>query len=130
MDLRVKYKEGVRFVAETRGHRIEIDQPLGGGGQDRGMTPPELLLASLGSCAAYVLYFSLINAWGATRASLVTYVFPIVGLALGIFVLGERVQWNLFAGTALVAGGIVIVNGSQVLNAISARRRAPTVAGR
>ena len=53
MDLRVTYKEGVRFEAETRGHRLEIDQPLSGGGQDRGMTPPELLLASLGSCAAY-----------------------------------------------------------------------------
>ena len=53
MDLRVTYKDGVRFEAETRGHRIEIDQPIGGGGQDRGMTPPELLLASLGSCAAY-----------------------------------------------------------------------------
>ena len=53
MDLRVTYKDGVRFEAETRGHRIEIDQPITGGGQDRGMTPPELLLASLGSCAAY-----------------------------------------------------------------------------
>lgn len=53
MDLRVTYKGGVRFEAETRGHRIEIDQPITGGGQDRGMTPPELLLASLGSCAAY-----------------------------------------------------------------------------
>lgn len=53
MDLRVIYKDGVRFEAETRGHRIEIDQPITGGGQDRGMTPPELLLASLGSCAAY-----------------------------------------------------------------------------
>ena len=53
MDLRVTYKDGVRFEAETRGHRIEIDQPISGGGQDRGMTPPELLLAALGSCAAY-----------------------------------------------------------------------------
>ena len=53
MDLRVTYKDGVRFEAETRGHRIAVDQPLSGGGQDLGMTPPELLLASLGSCAAY-----------------------------------------------------------------------------
>ena len=53
MELRVTYKEGVRFVAEVRGHQLTIDQPLSGGGQDLGMTPPELLLASLGSCAAY-----------------------------------------------------------------------------
>ncbi|MEQ1910037.1 MAG: DMT family transporter [Vicinamibacterales bacterium] len=87
-------------------------------------------LGLLGSCAAYVLYFSLINAWGATRASLVTYVFPVVGLALGIFVLGEQVQWNLFVGTALVAAGIVIVSGRQLLTAVNARRGAPAVAGR
>lgn len=53
MELRVIYKDGVRFEAEARGHRLTIDQPLSGGGQDLGMTPPELLLASLGSCAAY-----------------------------------------------------------------------------
>ena len=87
-------------------------------------------LGLLGSCAAYVLYFSLINAWGATRASLVTYVFPVVGLALGIFVLGEQVQWNLFVGTALVAAGIVIVNSRQVVHAIGGRRAAPATAHR
>jgi drug/metabolite transporter (DMT)-like permease len=79
-------------------------------------------LGLLGSCAAYVLYFSLINAWGATRASLVTYVFPIVGLGLGIFVLGEHARWNLFVGTALVAAGIGVVNGRQVMAAITARK--------
>ena len=79
-------------------------------------------LGLLGSCAAYILYFSLINAWGATRAALVTYVFPSVGLALGIFVLGEEVQWNLFVGTALVAAGIVIVNGQQLLTALGSTK--------
>ena len=29
------------------------DQPVENGGDDRGMTPPEFLLASLGTCAAY-----------------------------------------------------------------------------
>ena len=83
-------------------------------------------LGILGSCVAYILYFSLINAWGATRASLVTYVFPVVGLALGILVLGERPQWNLFAGTALVAAGIVTVNGRQMFaGMIQSRRPAP-----
>ena len=53
MELKVFYKDGVRFEAETRGHRLESDQPIGQGGQDLGMTPPELLLASLGTCAGY-----------------------------------------------------------------------------
>lgn len=80
-------------------------------------------LGILGSCVAYILYFSLINAWGATRASLVTYIFPVVGLALGILVLGEQPQWNLFAGTALVAAGIVTVNGRQMFASLLQSRR-------
>jgi drug/metabolite transporter (DMT)-like permease len=67
-------------------------------------------LGLLGSCLAYVLYFSLINAWGATRATLVTYVFPLVGLVLGIVVLGEPTDWRLLAGTAMIVGGIIVVN--------------------
>lgn len=67
-------------------------------------------LGLLGSCAAYLLYFYLINAWGPTRATLVTYVFPVVGLALGIIFLGESADWRLFAGSALIVGGIALVN--------------------
>ncbi|MFN9266001.1 MAG: OsmC family protein [Acidobacteriota bacterium] len=47
------YETDARCVAETRGHQIIIDQPLDNHGTDEGMTPPELLLASLGTCAMY-----------------------------------------------------------------------------
>lgn len=67
-------------------------------------------LGFLGSCVAYLLYFHLLNAWGATRASLVTYVFPVVGLLLGIVFLDEVVDWHLLVGSALVVAGIVVVN--------------------
>jgi drug/metabolite transporter (DMT)-like permease len=66
-------------------------------------------LGLLGSCLAYLLYFYLIGAWGATRASLVTYVFPVIGLVLGITFLGERVDWHLALGSLLVVGGIFVV---------------------
>lgn len=36
-----------------RGHRLVCDQPMHAGGQDQGITPPEFLLASLGTCAGY-----------------------------------------------------------------------------
>lgn len=75
-------------------------------------------LGLLGSCTAYLLYFSLLNAWGATRASLVTYVFPVVGLLLGIIILDEPVDWRLAAGTALIVAGIVIVNAHAVRAAL------------
>lgn len=67
-------------------------------------------LGLLGSCSAYMLYFYLINAWGATRSSLVTYVFPIIGLILGIAFLGESLDLRLLGGSALVIAGIVVVN--------------------
>ncbi len=67
-------------------------------------------LGLLGSCLAYLLFFYLINAWGPTRASVVTYVFPVIGVILGIVFLKEVVDWRLIAGTLLVAGGILVLN--------------------
>jgi putative redox protein len=52
MEVRVRYIEGKHFDATTRGHRVVTDQPEPSG-QDLGMTPPELMLSALGSCAAY-----------------------------------------------------------------------------
>lgn len=43
----------VKFEAVARGHRVICDQPLTNGGQDSGMTPPEFLLVSLGTCAGF-----------------------------------------------------------------------------
>ncbi len=67
-------------------------------------------LGLLGSCVAYMLFFYLINAWGPTRASLVTYVFPVIGLILGILFLHESPDWRLLAGSALIVAGILVVN--------------------
>src|SRR5574341_1253278 len=67
-------------------------------------------LGLLGSCLAYLLFFYLINTWGPTRASLVTYVFPVIGLMLGIIFLKEVADWRLIVGSLLVVGGILVVN--------------------
>jgi putative redox protein len=53
MEVRVEHLGALQFEIKTRGHTIISDQPRENGGFDEGMTPPELLLASLGSCAAY-----------------------------------------------------------------------------
>ncbi|TMI80424.1 MAG: DMT family transporter [Bacillati bacterium ANGP1] len=63
-------------------------------------------LGLLGSCVAYLLYYYLINAWGATRATIVTYVFPIFGLFLGVAALREPLTAQLIAGTLLIVTGI------------------------
>jgi drug/metabolite transporter (DMT)-like permease len=67
-------------------------------------------LGVLGLCIAYLLFFYLNNVWGPTRASLVTYVFPVVGVFLGILFLNEVLTWNMIVGSVLVVGGIVVVN--------------------
>lgn len=46
-------EEGVALEIRTRNHRLIVDQPLDEGGKDRGMTPIELFVGSLGACIAY-----------------------------------------------------------------------------
>lgn len=53
MQVTVEHLGGMQFEVLARQHRIVCDQPAENGGFDEGMTPPELLLASLGSCAGF-----------------------------------------------------------------------------
>ncbi len=53
MEVKVTHLDQVKFAIHSRSHSILCDQPQDNGGTDSGMTPPELLLASLGSCAAF-----------------------------------------------------------------------------
>ena len=48
-----RYLDGKKFETLIGGHRIVCDQPISAGGTDAGVTPPELLLASLGACAGH-----------------------------------------------------------------------------
>ena len=67
-------------------------------------------LALLNTVFAYFLFYHLIDTWGATRTTLVTYVMPPVGVTLGWLFLDERVDWKIVVGAALILGGIVAVN--------------------
>src|ERR1039458_8021796 len=53
MEVTITHLDKVKFAIHSRSHSIICDQPTENGGEDSGMTPPELLLASLGSCAAF-----------------------------------------------------------------------------
>src|ERR1700686_5067787 len=53
MEIIVEHLGAVQFEIKARQHTVISDQPADNKGFDEGMTPPELLLASLGSCAAY-----------------------------------------------------------------------------
>lgn len=54
----VTHEGGVKFAAQIRQHRLIVDQPRAGGGDDAAPMPLELLGASLGTCVAlYVQQF-------------------------------------------------------------------------
>lgn len=66
-----------------------------------------LLLGVLGTGLAYLWNIRVLLAWGPTATSTVTYVTPVVGVALGILLLGETLSWNEPAGAVLVFVGIL-----------------------
>ena len=53
MEVKIQHLGNVKFEAIARGHRAVCDQPPDNGGADAGMTPPEFLLVSLGTCAGF-----------------------------------------------------------------------------
>lgn len=61
LEISLRHNGGARFTAEARHHRVTLDQPAEDGATDQGMSPAELLLASLGGCVGqYVAqYLSL-----------------------------------------------------------------------
>jgi drug/metabolite transporter (DMT)-like permease len=67
-------------------------------------------LGLLGSGLAYLAFFRLLQAWGATRTSLVAYLLPVVGIVAGALVLNEAVDAGVVAGAGLIIGGVALVN--------------------
>jgi drug/metabolite transporter (DMT)-like permease len=82
-------------------------------------------LGLVGSGIAYLAFFRLIGRWGATRTSTVAYLLPVVGIALGVVVAGESVDVPMLAGTALIIGGVALVNARRSWS-LSGWRRART----
>lgn len=86
-----------------------------------------LTLGLLNTYVAYLLFYWIIDRWGATRATLVTYLMPPVGLALGVIFLDELLDARLVAGTVLIGAGVALVNWRKRAN--SQRVAAPAAAG-
>lgn len=68
-----------------------------------------LVLGIFGTGAALVLNFTLIEREGATAASVVTYLLPVVALILGIVVRHEPASWTLPLGAGLILAGVGLV---------------------
>ena len=66
------------------------------------------VLGVIGTGFAYVLNYQIITSEGATIASTVTYLLPVVAIVLGVLVLGESVTVAVLAGIALVLAGVAL----------------------
>ena len=69
-----------------------------------------LFLGILGSGLAFVLSYYLIHEIGPTRTSMVTYLFPLGGVLLGVVFLNEELSWQLLAGAVLIIASLVVAN--------------------
>jgi drug/metabolite transporter (DMT)-like permease len=69
-----------------------------------------LFLGVIGSGFAFVLAFYLIHEIGPTRTSLVTYIFPLGGVLLGVIFLHEQITWQLIAGGSLIVFSLFFAN--------------------
>ena len=67
-------------------------------------------LGVLGAGVASLVFYVLLHAIGPTRASLVTYTIPVVGVTLGVLVLNEVLDWHLAVGLLLIVAGVWAVN--------------------
>jgi drug/metabolite transporter (DMT)-like permease len=67
-------------------------------------------LGVLGAGIASFVFYYLLHAVGPTRASLVTYTIPVVGVTLGVLILNERLDWALSLGLVLIVSGVWFVN--------------------
>ncbi|MFF5177226.1 EamA family transporter [Micromonospora sp. NPDC000316] len=66
------------------------------------------VLGVLGTGAAYVLNYRIIDDEGPTAASVVTYLLPIVAVVLGWLFLDEAITAAIAAGIALVLAGVTL----------------------
>ncbi len=68
-------------------------------------------LAALSTALAYLIFFRLLASAGATNLSLTTFLIPISATALGALILGERLLPQHLAGFALIAAGLLAIDG-------------------
>jgi drug/metabolite transporter (DMT)-like permease len=73
-----------------------------------------VVLGILCTAAAFAFYGALVAEAGAGRALVITYVAPVVAVALGVAVLGERPGAGAGAGLLLILAGSWLATGGRM----------------
>ncbi|NJM33475.1 MAG: DMT family transporter [Rhodomicrobium sp.] len=68
-------------------------------------------IALLCTALAFILYFEILRVAGATNVALVTLLVPVSAILLGGIILGESLEARQLAGLALIALGLMIIDG-------------------
>jgi len=96
------------------------------------MPGPRVWLALLGlavisTALGYVVYFRILATAGATNLLLVTLLMPAIAVALGAAVLGEQLAPRRLGGMALIAAGLVMIDGRALAWLARSRRARASV---
>ena len=78
------------------------------GGSAVGPVLAVLALGVVGTGLAFSLQFDVVRGAGPTVASTITYVIPVVSVALGALLLGEHLDWPQYLGAGIVVGAAVL----------------------
>lgn len=68
-------------------------------------------LALFSTALAYLIYFRLLESAGATNLLLVTLLIPVSAIVLGVWVLGEPLEWRHLTGMGLIGLGLIAIDG-------------------
>jgi drug/metabolite transporter (DMT)-like permease len=83
-----------------------------------------VVLALVCTAAAFVIFTVLIREAGTSRATVITYINPVIAVALGVILLGERPGLGAVAGLLLILAGSWLGTGGHPPNLPPRRRRA------
>ena len=82
-------------------------------------------LAVLSTALAFLIYFRLLARAGAVNTTLVNVLLPATAILAGALVLGERLEPRHFVGLAMIALGLMILDGRPARLIAQAWRGAP-----
>jgi drug/metabolite transporter (DMT)-like permease len=69
------------------------------------------VLGVLGTAVALLFFYRMLNRYGATRASLVTYLLPPTALVYGALILDEAITLSAILGLTLILAGVALGSG-------------------
>ena len=96
----------LRWRAACALFEITIPFPLIAFGEQRvSSSLAAILIAAVPLVIAFLIFFRLIAEIGPSRATIITYVNPVVALALGVAILNEQVTTGAVAGLLLILAG-------------------------